>query len=266
MSKIIDGKILALKHEKVLYEQMKNLSSRPRLVTLSNYEDLVTNKYTELKGKKAAGLGVDFIVVYLVDHMRKEEVLGRIEKECENASNDGVMVQLPLPESLKKFTDEVLAAIDPKKDVDGLTGKGPVLQATVRGVLSILGDLGVDLKVSKIGVVGSEGFVGKGLVNSLEDSGARFIKVDKKLPETSLDDLKDTDIVISAVGIKDLIKPENIKNDAILIDIGLGDFDEGCYEKASAYTPPKGGVGPMTIISLMENLIDLCLNTKRRRN
>ncbi len=256
MSKLIDGKALALKHEEVLKKKIKKLVKAPRFVIFSNYEDPSVDKFTQLKVEKATKLGIHVIVIYIVDHMKLDELRELIEKENEDLGTDGVMVQLPLPPSLQKNTDNILTLINAQKDVDGLTEKGPFSPATVKGVLSILESLKLKVKSKKFAVVGSKGFVGKPMVKVLKEKGVRVLEIDKKNPGSSLTDLKNADVVISCTGVNNLIRAEHIKKGAILIDVGLGDFEEKCFEKASAYTPKKGGVGPMTVISLMENVIE----------
>lgn len=276
MVKVVDGKALAQKHEQTLREKISQLKKTPKVVSILIGDDPTSLIYSKMKSQKAQELGIDFkIEKFETQPSRLPHVSARIKELNEDNSVNGIMIQLPAPNQ-----DELISLIDPKKDIDGLTGKGPFLPATVRGVLSILKSIGViarnevtkrsDTKekiashsglAMKVGVVGSEGMVGKGLVSRLQSGIARLIQVDEKLLGTSLNDLKNANVVISCVGKNNLIKPKHIKEGAVLIDVGLGDFDPACYDKASAYTPVKGGVGPMTIVSLMENIVDTAYNT-----
>lgn len=268
ISQIIDGKALAAKHEaglrdkihqlKVAYlNQNVNLEFEwPRLVSFSNFEDPITHKYTQLKGEKAKQLGILFIVLYTYNGLKMEDLTHEFMKQNQDPKNSGIMVQLPLPTTLQSYTEKVISMINPDKDVDGLTGKGSYLPATVRGVLSIFVDQHIYPDDKLFSVVGSEGVVGKGMVAALTKAGARVIQVDQRRPQTSLEDIKHSDVIVSCTGVQSLIKPTMIKEGAILIDVGLGDFDPACMPKASAYTPQVGGVGPMTVISLMENVVD----------
>lgn len=257
MANIIDGKALALKHEEKLKNKLGKFNGKrmPRCISFSNFEDLQVDKYTEIKGKKAASLGIEFIIIYTTDGMSETELSEKIIEESKDQRNDGVMIQLPLPSSLQDKTDSLIELINLDKDVDGLTGKGEFLPATVKAVLSILDSLRIDLGNLVFAVVGSEGHIGKPLVKALKQKDFKVIEVDKKNPSSSLADIKEADVVISCVGKVNLISVEDIKENAVLIDVGLGDFNPSCYPKSSFYTPKIGGVGPMTVISLMENIV-----------
>lgn len=253
MSQIIDGKALALKHEKELINKLKSVNRPLKLVSFCNRKDPSSVLFTTMKYKKANELGIEFITEFYNDDSTTEEIKEKIESYNQDLTVDGIMIQLPLPNELSDSKDELLNTIDPKKDVDGLSenGRQNYLPATIKGILSILESLNIKLDKKSFAVVGSEGMVGKPLVEVL--------KKDYKVTEYDLDigDLKnliDSDIIISCTGVQSLIKPLMVKENAILIDVGLGDFDERCFSKSSFHTPKFGGVGPMTIISLMENV------------
>ncbi len=256
---MIDGKALALKHEEVLKEEVKGLEVTPHVVSILIGNDVASEIYSRMKSEKAAELGFIFEVQNIPESASWESVTEFINGLNNDPEITGIMVQLPLPETFLKDhqLSDLLDLIDPQKDVDGLTTNSPFMPATVRGVMSILNsELGIMNNGKLIAVVGALGTVGRALVDELEQKGNQVIQVDKELPESSLDSIKEADVVISATGEKNLIKEEHVSDGVILIDVGLGDFDPGCYDKASAYTPIKGGVGPMTIISLMENIVE----------
>ncbi len=260
---IIDGKALALKHEEILTEELADMDIKPTAISLLIGEDPASLMYSNMKQKKAEELGIAFQILQIPDDVTYEALEEQINK-LNDSSVNGIMIQLPIPEKVlgEKDPQTLLDLIEPNKDIDGLNPKSTILPATVRGVISILDSLASQdsiLEASSFAVVGALGQVGRRLVEELEQKGNQVIQVDEKLPESSLDDISDVDVVISCVGEKDLIKPEHIKDGALLIDVGLGDFQEDCYNKASAYTPVKGGVGPMTIISLMENIVEASL-------
>jgi methylenetetrahydrofolate dehydrogenase (NADP+) / methenyltetrahydrofolate cyclohydrolase len=270
--KVIAGKALAKKHEEALKEKLKNLiDSRfrgndkgesgndnvrnPSIVSFCNQDDPPSVKYTFMKLQKATDLGIDFIAEEFSTNTPHEYLVRMVKQYNENPTIDGIMVQLPLPEDLNVFKDDLLDLINPEKDVDGLTSNSPFLPATVRGVLSILDDEIENWTSMKIGVVGSEGEVGGPLVKVLKEIGLSVVEVDKGKGNLE-NDLQEVEVIISATGQEGLIKPEMIKERVILIDVGLGDFDPACYEKAGRYTEVTGGVGPMTVISLMENAVE----------
>lgn len=258
MAKIIDGKALAQKHEEALKEKISHLAVVPHAVSFFDPVDPPSVTFTRMKQNKASELSIVLDAIEITPEVSTNVVATLVEGFNTDTDTHGLMFQLPLPKHLRSHQDYLLNLIKGKKDIDGLKTASPYLPATVKGVESILESLGDDLiGVKYYAVVGSEGMIGKEMVHTLLTlDGEDVIEVDQKKTESSLDDIKQADIVISCVGKNNLIKPEHIKKGAVLIDVGLGDFDPGCYEKASAYTPVKGGVGPMTIISLMENIID----------
>ena len=260
MTKILNGKTLALQHEVNLINELKGLPAKrkPGLVSFCNIDDPPSVNYTQMKARKAKEIGIKFLIANYSTYTKKQVLQRKISRYNKNSNIDGIMVQLPLPKTLRVFKDDLLELIDTKKDVDGLTveGRDHYLPATVKGVLAILDEDIGDWEKKIVAVVGSKGEVGKPMVESLRKRGVKsLIEIDKDLGNITKDLLK-ADIVISSVGERDLIKVQFVKKGVIAIDVGLGDFDEGVYHKVSAYTPRIGGVGPMTVISLMENVVE----------
>lgn len=253
----IDGKALALKHEQKLRKELLKLKDTrsPEVISFCNKEDPPSLKYTKMKQQKALDLGINFQAHFFSTKTSIANLRQMIEKYNSDPGIDGILVQLPLPKRMNPFKKNLLNLINPKKDVDGLTEKGRrlFLPATVKGVLSIVEYLKIKMPNKAFVVAGSEGEVGKPMVDALKEKGAKVFKVDKN--KGSLDDLKKAGIIISTTGEQSLIKEEMVNKGAILIDVGLGDFDPSCFAKASFYTPKFGGVGPMTVISLMENVV-----------
>lgn len=240
-------------------EKYPNLPPRlPAVVSFCNEDDPASVKFTELKQSKAEQLGIDFKIVYLHPDTSFEDIQVLMERFSSSGAIDGIMVQLPLPDHLKSEQQKILNLIPPDKDVDGLTNAGSLIfrPATVEAVFQLLLSQNTVLEGKKIAVVGSEGAVGKKLVEELiKHQPSLLILIDKLLPETSVEtDLKDADIVFSCVPTKGLIKSEHLKVGVIVYDIGLGNFDPSAYEIASEYTPPVGGVGPNTVVALMRNV------------
>lgn len=261
MTEIINGTTLAAQHEELLRKKLEGLTlghRPPTLVSFCNIYDFPSVQYTKMKAKKAASLGIRFVTEEYSPNSRRETLAEKIQNYNNDPEVDGIMVQLPLPERLRVFKEELLELITPGKDVDGLTieGRKIYMPATVRGVVSILDD-DIGKWVTKVvAVVGSSGEVGRPMVEMLRKRGIQdIIEVDRDLGDISKD-LNRADLVISCTGEKGLIKVVDVKPGFIAIDVGLGDFDEGAYQRASAYTPVRGGVGPMTVISLMENVVE----------
>ncbi|OGE16160.1 hypothetical protein A3F00_04495 [Candidatus Daviesbacteria bacterium RIFCSPHIGHO2_12_FULL_37_11] len=287
MDKIIDGNILARKHEDILKEKLNRIreNRNPTVVSFCNQDDPPSVKYTFMKLQQAQDLGIDFIAEEFSADTPREYLEKLVKKYAEDSEVDGILVQLPLPENLNPFKEDLLNLIPLKKDVDGLVVGSPYLPATVKAVISILNSLrhpepakgearsfqerlvsGSQKEMpnqvrhdnwenQKIAVVGATGEIGKPLVKLLRSKGVNLVEISSSMGSIE-NDLKNADIIISAVGSENLIRAEMIKEGVILIDVGLGDFDPGCFKKASLYTPKIGGVGPMTVISLMENVTE----------
>ncbi len=263
----INGSALAKHHEEVLKQRLLKIQSglqnprQPVIVSFCNTDDPPSVRYTEMKQKKAAEIGIDFRAEPFSMATPNEQLAEEIKKYNQSLKIDGIMVQLPLPDELNIFKDDLLNLINPKKDVDGLTG-GPYLSATAKGVMSIFESIKIDFRQHFV-VIGSLGQVGKEITRILREQSAQVTEIDSRIPSSQLSDASESDVVISCVGKSSLVLPEYIKDGSILIDVGLGevdskigDFDPKCYLKASKYTPKFGGVGPMTVISLMENAVE----------
>lgn len=264
----IDGKSLAKEHQNKLIDHLKKIKSNrlPAIVSFCNKEDPPSVRYTQMKKEKAEEIGINFIVEEYDTTTAHEDLANKVKSYNQRGDIDGIMVQLPLPLDLIVFQGDLLNLIAPEKDVDGLTeeGRGYFLPATVKSVISILNSAVPDWIEKHLGVVGSGGEVGAPLISAFKELGAlRIVAVDYGQGELEKD-LLDCEVIISATGKENLIKPEMIQDGVDLIDVGLGDFDEACFSKASSYTGKFGGVGPMTVISLMENVVQAFENALKK--
>ncbi len=257
-SKIINGIKLAKIHEEELKEKIEKLGGIPHVVSFFNPEDQPSRIFTRLKQNKAKELGIVFDPIEVNPAVTVEILARLVEGFNRDSEVQGIMFQLPLPEHLSLQKDYLINLIKSDKDVDGLTGRS-FLPATIKGVLSIMENEKLDLNTSTFAVIGSEGSMGQAMVKALKDKDCKVIEIDQKNPDSKLEDAVGADVVISCVGKHGLILPQHLKEEAMLIDVGLGDFDPSCFEKVSRYTPEKGGVGPMTVISLMENVVEAYL-------
>lgn len=234
----------------------ENYQVTPKLVTILVGDDPASKLYAKLKKNKAEEIGVKFVTVYFED-TDKTSLIKLIEKYNIDASVHGIMVQLPLPKSLRIYKEEIIDSIDPKKDVDGLREYSPYVHPTSKAVISIIEQsTGVNMD-DTIVVVGSHGMVGKPLVRELTKIGYKVLEANKNTKDLAKI-TKQGDIVVSAVGKPNLITGEMIKNGAAIVDVGSpkGDFEfESVLKKASFITPVPGGVGPLTIAKLFENLV-----------
>ncbi len=206
--------------------------------------------YVRLKREMGEGLGVSVRVEFL---LTKEELIKRLESKIEE---DGVLVQLPIIGTDRTQTQQVLNLIPELKDVDGLGQFSKFLPAAVKAVDRVLiyAWINENLRFTNAAVVGAEGMIGSKLTHWLFE---RALEVGKFDLGSDLTKLVDFDVVISATGRPGLIGGAMVKEGVIAIDLGYpqGDMDfEAVRTKASLITPVPGGVGPLTVISLFENL------------
>lgn len=271
---IFDGKKFAQGKEGVLQQEFKRLAKRGhslRLVSILIGQDPASRLYVSLKEKVANRIGVVFEKQELPEDVEIKELTDFIESQNNDSGVRGIMVQLPLPATFDNKTMAILRKIAPQKDVDCLTpenlgllmmGESRVLPATVRGIWEILEKAGINRKTivgKNTCVLGRSDIVGKPLANLLINRGATVTVCHHQTKDLACL-IKRADIVISATGSPNLVKGEMVKEGAIVIDVGSpkGDVDFGSVvKKASFITPVPGGVGPMTVVSLLENFLDL---------
>jgi methylenetetrahydrofolate dehydrogenase (NADP+)/methenyltetrahydrofolate cyclohydrolase len=264
--KIMDGKALSLKRQELLKQKLAIIRDsrlrgndggnlKPKMVSFCNTEDLPSVKYTKMKSNKAEEIGIEFIIEEYTLNIKKEEIIEKVKRYNDNEEIDGIMFQMPMPEEFYPCQDELINSIKPTKDVDGLIADGPYTPATVKAVISLMDEYVPDWDEKKIAVIGITGEVGRPLGKILKSKNIDLVGINSRVGNLETD-LKDRDIVIASTGHKNLVKPDMLKRGVVLIDVGLGDFEEDCYEVASLYTPIFGGVGPMTVISLMENAVE----------
>lgn len=259
MNQVIDGKALAEKLGKKLAEKIGKLKERPLVVSILIGNDPNSLLYTQMKQKRAEEFNIDFLPMKFPIKSTFENVATQIQKLNDSSEVKGIMIQLPIPRDFLQGRSkwDLINLIAPDKDIDGMLEMSPFVSATVKGVIKILDEIKIDYKGLVFGVVGSEGEVGKPMVDELSKKGAKqIIGLDKRNPECDLGQLIKADVVVSCTGVQGLITAEMVKKGIIAVDVGLGDFDPAVYEKAKMYTPKFGGVGPMTIYCLMENILE----------
>lgn len=280
---IFDGKAFAKEKERVLKRKVETLRQkgvRPKLVSILADDSKESALYVSLKAKFAQQIGVIFDIQQFAVGTKTKEIVAGIQKANADSSVHGIMIQLPVENQ-----GEILQAISPAKDVDCLTeenlgliviGKPRFLPATVKAVMEIvkyaLGHLGHMfeeekwLKGKTICIIGASIIVGKPLSIILSDLGATVIicrSTTGKLAEFT----QKADVLVSATGAIDLVRKEMVKTGAIVIDVGIskllrdgkfrvvGDVSKDVLERTSFLTPVPGGVGPVTVACLFENLL-----------
>jgi len=265
---IFNGREFARKKTEELAKVIRNFSDikkKPKLVAILVGDNLESRLYLSLKGRKAVQLGINFEFREFSEN-NPQEVIDYIEKKNMDQTVNGIIVELPLPAEWDEYI--VLDKIRPDKDVDCLTsenlrllaeGRPRFVPPTVKAVGEILKEAG-GIAQKKVVVVGSDGSVGKGILSYLKDAEG----IDQGTEDLA-SVTKNADVLISATGVGHLIKREMVKPGAVVIDVGIekkrdlgvvGDVDfENVKEVASFITPVPGGVGPVTVVCLMENLI-----------
>ncbi|MCC4436777.1 bifunctional methylenetetrahydrofolate dehydrogenase/methenyltetrahydrofolate cyclohydrolase [Limosilactobacillus reuteri] len=279
MTTIIDGKALAKKinaQTKELVAQLKEKQNIiPGIAVVIAGDDAASLIYTRNKHNKAIKLGINSVLKKFPADVSQDELLAEIEKLNNDDTIDAILVQQPLPPQLDP--EVITNAILPAKDVDGLNplnlgklfanqhGNYPVA-CTPRGIMRMLAEYNIDLQGKNAVIVGRSILVGKPLLALLNNANATVTMAGRSTRDLSAL-TKTADILIVATGVPNLIKATDVKSGAVVIDVGInrlsdgkltGDVDFAAVKaKAQAITPVPGGVGPMTIATLMEQTVDL---------
>lgn len=274
MAIILDGKQTAKKITDELKLKVQNLDKKPSLAVIMAGNNPASEVYVKNKEKKALEIGFNSIIKKTDENITKEELLKIIKELNEDDNINAILLQLPLPKHLneKDFLDK----IDPKKDVDGfcsynlgklLKNDSPyAIPCTPKGIIRLLDEYNIDIESKIALVIGRSNIVGKPVSILLLNRNSTVIMTHTKTK--NLENLtKTADILICAAGKKEMIKKEMIKENAVIIDVGItrdndgklkGDIDfNDVKEKTSYITPVPGGIGPMTIAMLMENTYEL---------
>ncbi len=281
---ILDGKATRDSLIPGLVERVKALSYVPTLAIIQVGDRPDSTAFIGAKKRFAQRIGVKEKHIQTTESISQGELLDII-KEC-NADGGihGIIVQLPLPIHLDR--DAIINAIDPKKDVDALTAfsvkrwyegrEDAILPATARGIRTLLEAYKIELFGKKVTVIGRSMLVGKPVITMCLNEEATVTVCHSKTKDLAKE-TKSADIVIVAVGKPGLITAKHVKKGQVIVDVGInkvtgeklddeiegarlvGDVDfKKVAKKVSAITPVPGGVGPMTVYSLFENLVDLC--------
>lgn len=260
--KYLDGALLAdyikTRQQSSVEDLRINHKITPTLAIIVTIESSVTELYMRLKQKYADDIGIK-VIVHRTNMDNIEELIKTLN---DDSSIHGIIVQLPLANPLK--TDLIVNIIDKNKDVDGLGKNAQFDPATPRAILWLLAGYNVDLNGKNILIIGQGKLVGLPLGEMLKKSDVDFTAIDD-----TVEDLKsltlDSDIIITATGQPHLIMPDMLSPKTVIVDAGvasennrtLGDVDESVFERDDlTITPQKGGVGPLTICALFDNLIN----------
>jgi methylenetetrahydrofolate dehydrogenase (NADP+)/methenyltetrahydrofolate cyclohydrolase len=264
----MDGKALAERIRGEVAEEVRELGEIG-LATVLVGDDPASDIYIRLKHKAAGEVGINARDIRLAAQTGEDELLEQVAQLNADDAIDGVLVQLPLPDHIDEA--RVIRAIDPRKDVDGLhpfnaghlyLGRPTHVPATPVGVMALLEEYDVPLAGARAVVVGRSDIVGKPASLLLLHANATVTTCHSRTRDLSAQ-TREADVLVVAVGLAGMIGPDDVRDGATVIDVGMnrgeqgvvGDVDPAVAERAGLITPVPGGVGPMTIAMLLENAV-----------
>ena len=277
---LIDGKKVAEKCKKNIEERIKRLNRTPGFAVIRIGEDEASKIYVRLKHKMSEELGINFTEYHLEENITQEDLISLIRKLNSDDEVDGILLQSPIPYHLNIL--EAFQTIAPEKDVDGFSpiNVGKLVQrqecfaaCTPTGVMTMLKEYNIPIEGKHAVVIGRSNIVGRPMAELLLNANATVTICHSKTQNLA-DIVKTADILVVAIGKPKFITADMIKEGAVVVDVGInripdskkivGDVDfENVKEKCSYITPVPGGVGPMTIMTLMDNVVTAC---ERREN
>ncbi|HOI58598.1 MULTISPECIES: bifunctional methylenetetrahydrofolate dehydrogenase/methenyltetrahydrofolate cyclohydrolase FolD [unclassified Methanoculleus] len=266
---ILDGKAVSEKRLEILKEEIEESRLYPRLATIIVGEDPGSKLYVRMKHRACERVGIGSVGIELPEDASTERVLETVTRLNNDPEIDGILVQLPLPSGVD--TTRVINAVAPGKDVDGfhpcnlgrlLAGTPVFAPCTPQGIMTILDEYKIPIAGKRAVVVGRSIDVGRPMAALLLNADATVTICHSKTRNLE-DEMRNADILVSAIGKLKFVGTDMIKAGATVIDVGInydeqgklhGDVDfEAVRDRAGAITPVPGGVGPMTIATLMEN-------------
>ena len=275
-AQILDGKKLASESEKEILESVALLKEKgiiPTLATILVGDDPASETYVRMKQETCKRVGMESLAINLPKETSTEELLLKIDELNNDKNIHGILLQHPVPNQINER--ECFERISIEKDVDGVTclgfgrmsmGLSAYGSCTPAGIMRILEFYDVDISGMNAVVVGRSPILGKPMAMMLLNKNATVTICHSRTKELE-DHVRNSDLVVGAVGVPKLIKKEWLKKGAVVIDAGYhpekcGDIDlDGIEEIASSYTPVPGGVGPMTINTLILNTMEAARKT-----
>ena len=274
MANILDGKLTAQKIRSKLKEKvdtLKNSGITPKLAVIMVGEDIGSKIYVKNKSKACEEIGIEYEEYLLKEETSMEELLNLITELNDRDDVHGILLQSPIPKHLD--INLAIKAISPEKDVDGfhpinvgklVLGQETFVSCTPFGVIKLLEEYNIEMAGKNVVIVGRSNIVGKPLIQCLLNKDATVTVCHSKT-ENIKEVTKRADIVIVAIGRANFLKADMVKENAVVVDVGINRNDEGkvCgdvdFENvskiASYITPVPGGIGPMTIAMLMHNIV-----------
>lgn len=269
---LIDGKMISSKLKEEYKVKINNLKRKPNLAMIRIGDDTAAALYVKMKGQMCQELGIPYTEYCLKSSITQEELLNEVKKLNEDVNVTAILIESPIPNHLNIL--EAFDAIDPEKDVDGLNsinlgelaaGHPKMVPATPLGIMKLLEEYKIEIEGKRCVVVGRSNLVGRPMALLLLNANGTVTVCHSRTKELG-EITKQADILVVAIGKPKYITADMIKEGATVIDVGInripgekkivGDVDfENVKSKCEYITPVPGGVGPMTIISLIENLI-----------
>lgn len=281
MAVIIDGKELAKKiraNLKIECEELKKKNINSKLAVIMVGEDPASKVYVRNKSRACEDVGIKYEEYLLDVNTTQKELTELIEKLNNDKTVNGILLQSPIPSNLD--INEAFRTISPEKDVDGFNpinvgmlvlNQDTFVSCTPYGIMKMFEEYDIDLTGKNVVILGRSNIVGKPLIHCCLNKNATVTSCHSKTQNLA-QKAKEADVLISAIGKANFVTADMVKDGAVVIDVGInrldngkitGDVDfESVKEKASYITPVPGGVGPMTIAMLMNNVI----KATRRQN
>lgn len=280
---LLDGKALSNKIKQDLKDQINTLvekyGSTPTLSIVVVGSNPASEIYVRNKVKSATNIGMKASVTKLDENVTMDELIKVVDDLNNDKEVNGIIVQLPLPKHLHEQT--IIDRISDEKDVDGfgLLNKGKLLAgieslrpATPYGIMKLLAEYNISIEGKNALVIGRSNIVGKPIALMLLEKNAT-VTIAHSRTQNLKEVAKNADIIVVAVGKAKFLTADMVKDDAVIVDVGInrvdgvlyGDVDfENVCEKASYITPVPGGVGPLTIASLLENTVKAYIRQKNK--
>lgn len=281
MNNLIDGKAIANELAVSLRQsvaELKRSGVQPKLAVILVGDNSASAIYVRNKGRRAEELGISFRLIHLPATVNEAELLRNIEQLNQDSGVDGILVQLPLPAAINEET--VINAIAPEKDVDGFSpvnfghlwqNNPAIIPSTAGGIMTLLKAKNIDLTGQNVVIINRSNIVGRPLAALMLQQDATVTiahSKTKNLPELT----RTADILVSATGRAAFVTKDMVHPGAIVIDVGMnrdaagklvGDVDFAAVsKKAGLITPVPGGVGPMTVITLMQQVVEIAKKRK----
>ncbi|MCA3306852.1 MAG: bifunctional methylenetetrahydrofolate dehydrogenase/methenyltetrahydrofolate cyclohydrolase FolD [Roseomonas sp.] len=274
-ARILDGKALGARLRAGLAARIATLPFKPGLRVVRVGEDPASGVYVRNKDRAAAEAGFDSATIHLPESTTEADLLAEIARLNADPAVDGILVQLPLPAHIR--AEAAIAAVDPRKDVDGFhplnagrlaAGEPGLVPCTPRGVMHLLAEAGVTLRGARALVLGRSQIVGRPMAQLLLGADCTVTIAHSRTRDLPAE-CRRAEILVAAAGRAEMVRGDWIAPGAVVIDVGINRLADGklvgdvAYAEAvghaGAITPVPGGVGPMTIACLLENTLEAAL-------